>query len=448
MDSMVTGVDQYLKSGMLPYYYFVVVLMAVIVFFKYHSFRLTMFVIFIFWEGLFVYLGKQIFFGLYEIYKVGLVVLAFGLFYRNIRNNSFRGAKKINLIFLLLTLSFWISFLINNQPLITNLSQYGKKILLPYLFFYGIFSEQFTPRLEYFYSKLIRDILIIQVLLSFLKLLLFGFGESLVGSISFIGGGDATIIPILGFLFLWIKSPSKLKQKEWILILGMFLIALASNKRAPVFIVPLLIVAMYVYVNQSRTLTSFIKYVPLFMLLTYLGVRTNPTLNPQGSRWGSFDLKYVIQYVSDYTFGSEKARYVNQDISFGRGASLIALFSRTSLDLPIKTLFFGRGITEILNSYDEFDSKKYGISSKGALNGAFIKFISLGVLGLIFHLILGIAYISVIQTNRLKNLLIIIFLWDLFLYSGILLQNSALAIFTIYNIRIYTISSKKGSSER
>jgi len=439
MNSFITGVDQYLKSGLLPFYYFVVVVLAVLILMKYHSLRLTLFIVLIFWEGLFAYLSISYSSIYYNFYKIIIVGLAFILFHNNFHNTDLKGAKKINIVFFLLSISYWISFLINNQPIITSLSQYGKKILLPYFFIYIIFSKNKTLQLQSRYFNLFRDILLVQIFLSFLKLLLFGFGESIVGSISFVGGGVAAIIPLLGLLLFYSKSNQKLTQNDWMFIWALLVISLASNKRAPVFIMPLLIFGLHVYVKRTRNVISFIKYAPIYMLLIYLGVRTNPSLNQQGSRWGGFDLNYVIQYARDYTFGNEKIRYQNEDIGYGRGGALITIFSKNVYRVPTENIIFGHGITEILKSYDEFDSSKYKLVGKSALSGAYAKIVSLGILGLLLHIIFGIYLISEINDLRLRIVLLVLFLWDLLFYSGVMLGNTVMYVFTIYYIRLTTL---------
>ena len=418
---LITGVDTYLRSGLLPYYYTVVAFGSLFLIAKFHFNKQIIFLVLLFSEGLFAYIGNKFQLMFRDIYVATLILLPIILFSKNIFFNRSKIITKINIVFLLFTISFWVTYSITDQSLLTNLSQYGKKYLLPFLFFHEINSLRFTEKKMELFTRFFWYVLIIQILLSILKIILFGFGESIVGSISFSGGGLATTLPIVGLLFIWIKSKGQLNRNEWLFLFGMFFIAIASNKRAPVFVIPIVLALLYFYVAKSKTLLTILKYVPIFLLLAYLGIRSNPTLNPENSRWGSFNVGYAYNYAKDYTFGSGTRKSHDSDIAYGRGSTLIALFSKDALDKPPQDFLFGEGVDKILGTYADFDANAYGVASKGSLNRALSCFISLGFLGLFFQVLYGLLIIGTIQQTRLRYLVVLIFLWDYFLYSVCLL---------------------------
>ena len=435
MDEFITGVDEYMASGLLPYYYLLVFISGLFLLFKYRFRIYPIFIVLLFWEGFFVYAGNSFSSTIYEFYKIFIVLFALLLFGGDFLNNLTRRFSLINTLFLLYTTVVIISMFINSQPVLTSLSQYGKKYLLIFLIFHGLNSKRISSSILNNYKEIIFNVLLIQIILSIFKVLILNFGESVVGSVAFIGGGLATTLPILGFLFIWQNSKGNLKTKDWLMLLGFLVVAVASNKRAPIFILPLLSVAMYTYVYRTRNIVSFFKYIPLVLLILYIGIRSNPSLNPERSRWGSFDIAFATEYAADYMFGSERQLEVNDDIAYGRGGSFLMLFSQDPYNVPIEKLLFGQGVTEILKNYEEFDVDKYGVSQKGALNGAMLKYISYGILGMILHFLLGLSYIAHLKRNNFTNILLLFFIGDFLFYDGVIFENGAMAFLLILLVK-------------
>jgi len=441
---LVTGVESYIFSGWLIYYYLLVLIGLFYVLFKIKPQKLNIFLVLLFWEGLIVYVDYQYISYAREAYRIGLILFSILLFGGSVFKNSSNSVYFINVIFGLFTLSFWITYQINDTSLLTTASQYGLKYLLPFLIFHQFLNNRFSDELIVHHIDTIRVVLIIQILLSVAKVIILGFGESIVGSISFIGGGPAATIPVIGILFIWVTSFGLIKKKDWLLILGMLVIVLVSNKRAPVIIIPFILLYLYVYVNRTKNLLSFIKYIPIVVLVFYIGVRTNPTLNPQGSRWGSFNLQFTYQYIIDYTFGSEERR--KEDLTYGKGGTLLMFLSKSTLEMPLDELLFGTGIDKVLKSYDDFDHEAYGVSSRGAISGAVSKFITLGILGFILNVLFGLSLINTIKFYRLRNLLIGYFLFDYMLYNGTLIEHGATLFLFLFVIRFSGIIPKLNSN--
>ncbi len=88
-------------------------------------------------------------------------------------------------------------------------------------------------------------------------------------------------------------------------------------------------------------ITTFVAYLPILLIVFVIGVKTNPTLNPTGSRWGGkFDLNYVFDYAAHYTFGDEYYR-ASGNIGYGRGdGGLIKLLQSLKLNLYSYIIFW------------------------------------------------------------------------------------------------------------
>ena len=96
-------------------------------------------------------------------------------------------------------------------------------------------------------------LLIVQIILSVAKLLTVGPMESIVGTLSYSGGAYASVYPMLGFSFLWMYREGVLSKKDWIIVLGLFLIGLVNYKRAVWFILPMFIFIFTFYVQDRKS---------------------------------------------------------------------------------------------------------------------------------------------------------------------------------------------------
>jgi hypothetical protein len=438
---LVTGVDEYLKSGFLPYYYALVVMGAIFLFYQFGLNKYSFFIILIFWEGVFAYWGQVSNLPIHNIYKIGIFLYALVVFGLNIFKKESRIENFVNFSFFVFTVSFWTSAILNNQEFMMVASQYGKKFAVPYLFYHGIKNLKLFPLRAEYLSKLFLYILILQIVFSGFKVIILGFGEAVVGSMSYKGGAPANIIPVLGFIFIWIYRSGKLGRKDWWFIVSLVFISIVSNKRSVVFMLPVMIIFILVFVQRSVKLVSLIKYVPIAIVVFYLGIITNPTLNREGNRWGSFDVSYAFNYAMDYTFGTEKQRE-KENVGYGRGGGFKEALVIGSATFNTANYYFGHGLSEfVTKSYEDFDYKKYGLAYKGSAGGATGNFIALGLIGMITIYLFGISLIFTIRSKKFRWVILGFFTFEYILLGNSLLifgAHSLLLVFCIiyFNIKL------------
>lgn len=426
----VTGVDEYLSSGLLPIYYFICLLLFVRLGFLYKLDSFLVIVILMYLEGFFVYLGTFSEY-IHEAYKIAIIIMS--LFYLGnkllFKDKNFFDYYLI-LLSVLILINYFYSGVQNSTPLLLTLSQFLRHHLIVVLLYFWL-KNIHTLKILYYY-KVFKSLFIIQILLAFLKLILFGFGESLIGSISFIGGGPSNILPVLGFVLIYIRKNEKLIKLDWLIVFGLFLVAIIGNKRSVMLILPLIIfLAYFINVNKKRIFNiKLLKFTPLVLFAFYIGVKVNPTLNPDDSRWGRFDYDYLINYSLNYTFGD--ADLYNSDLAAGRGGSFLYLL--TEKDYDEQDLFYGYGLEEVKKDYENFDSEKYGIATKGSAGAVFQNYISFGLIGTILIYIFIVSLVLMADSYKLRIMLFIFLTWDYIFFYNSSVQITAMMVTLLFII--------------
>ena len=442
--------ELYHNFTVFPSYYFILYYAIVFCSFiyinrKFHNDLVIFIIIMLFYSGMFSYFGKFI----ENTYKILNLILTI---YASFKFNIFKFKhSKLNLItkyFILFSTTFFISAIISQNDLLLITSQYAK-IFVPFCFFF-IFKHyaENTPWKINKINSFFFTLLIIQIILTLIKLVIFGTLESIVGSISYVGGGEATIIPILGFMLLWLIKRGKFKIKDWIFVLGLLLIGFVSIKRAIWFIMPIVVFLFMVYIPIKKIEISYLFFAILLSpIIFYLGIRLNPTLNKENKVWGSFDYSYAVEYASTYTFGKTDQGF--HESGQGRGGATILLFNNFYKEnFYDANYLFGYGLEDIFTKdYDNFDTNKFGVSSKGSVTGVFQNFIANGFIGILTFLLYVLSLIFYIKNTRVRIVIIGIFCWEYFFYSGILFKNQALTVLLIYCIIYFNVYNYKKSPE-
>lgn len=395
---------------------------------------LNLFIVLIFWAGLFNYLGTSV----SNIYKISVVILALVLFGKKVLIIRNKHDYVINIFFLVFSLSFWISYLIQGGGIITILSQYGYKYGLVFLLYHGLKDVQYNPVKREKMKNIILFILMIQVILSVIKIFIFGFNyEPDVGSMAYGGAGLAVVIPIVGLILFWTVNQGHFSSKEWLFLFSFFLISVASGKRAPVILFPLFILLLLLYTHGKIAVIRGVKYIPVVFLLVYIGVKITPSLNPEGKFWGSFDLSHVIDYTLRYNFGSSEIEKINSQEyeSAGRGGSFLLLFQPGEVGLnSSKDLLFGRGLYDVaVKEHGKFmGGEAYGINHQ-SLVGEHVKILyTLGYAGLIFMSLFSIAIIQSSRDRFLAAIIMLFYLWEFFFYYNQVVFSNASAIIVVF----------------
>jgi len=410
------------------YYIFVAISLVYLLLKYYRNNFLILFIILIFYDGLFAYFGSNI----WNLYKAGLpILLLFSLFWNKNMKFEFVIYKDVVIYYFLFSISFMLSSFFNQDNLTLILNQYSKYFILFLLVFILKSHSDFQ---SHFFSekikKLVTDLIIIQVFLTIIKLYLIGLNESIIGSISYIGGAAGTVFPVLGFIFLWGIKKGEFDTKEWTIVFLLLLVGYASMKRAIWFIMPVVIFLFYYYVPGKKLSKRLLYVIPLLPLIFYLGVRINPTLNPDKSFWGRFDLDYALNYARDYSFGEGR-----EASKKGRGGATLQLVKTLlTLDYSQRDLI-GMGLKPMYTTdYEEFDKLGFDIGHKGSANGIFQTYVTSGFIGVLFTLLFILSILNKIKNKRLKFAIIAVFCWEYFFYTGIIMRTQALSFLLVYFI--------------
>lgn len=411
--------------------------------------KLGLFVVFIFWAGLFSYLGDTIF----NIYKIIMVLYALYLFFGKILIRYTRHEKYVNIIFILFSVSFWISYSLSGGNIITILSQYGFKYGLVFLIYHGIKDILVNQGKRQYLKEVLLQILYIQVFLSIAKILIFGFDyETNVGSMVYGAGGLAVVIPIDALFFYWLIREGKITSKEWIIICSFFIIAIASGKRAPVILFPFFILLLVGFSKGSIRLFTILKYVPFFLVLLYVGVKLTPTLSPDNKLFGSFSIPYIVDYSLRYNFGTSDPDLIfSEDYeSAGRGGSIVLLAQPKKLGLSgFKEVMFGKGLYETATKARGrfLGGKAYGIEHIGSVGENNKVLYALGYSGLIFMVIFSVLILSTIRNRTFRTIILIFYLWEFLIYGNQVIFSNHSAVFIVF-ISFYSNTIYNNTFER
>lgn len=390
---------------------------------------LHLLIILCFYSGFAAYLGKWI----ENPYKILLVVMVVYLAFRYRVFEHVRGRYLILVFFFaVFSASFFLSSFINGDYWQLTFSQYGK-YLTPFLvlLIFTVFYEYQPARLQDV-GNLVFSLIMIQVALSVAKFLIMGVQESIVGSLAYVGGAPAAILPILGIVYLWFRCDGHFGRREWLLIGLLLFIGFASSKRAIWFEAPMVIFLFMVYVPRKMSIGTIASVVGLAVVIFYTGVRLNPSLNREHRVWGSFNLDFVVNYAMDYNFGKDPQR----DPGAGRGGATVLLYDefRKTTDWSSADVF-GGGLNKIYTkNYEQFSTEDFGINSKGAATGMFQTFITSGYLGIICTVAYIISLVWCVRDKKIRYAFLALMLWDYVLYSGVILRTQALSILFFFLI--------------
>jgi hypothetical protein len=383
-------------------------------------------IILCFYSGLAAFYGK----GIENPYKIAVVLLSLYILQKDNALSYLDGRKSfLLLMFILFSVSFLYSAIINQNYFTLIFSQYGKYVTPICIFF--IFSHQIIKRPRDFVNakNLIISLINIQILLSVLKIFIIGLRESTIGSIAYMGGGQAVMLPVLAFILIWISKRGVFNNKDWVYVFMLMFIAFASLKRAIWFIMPAVILLFMYYVHGKFNIKKVLFILPIVILVFYLGVRLNPTLNKENKIGGSFDLSYVLEYTQNYNFGiTSETREVQAGT--GRGGATFLLWEKlTSGHTLTGSDIWGSGLEDVYTTdYEQFDEKNLGLNSKGAITGIFQSYLTSGFIGIILSLLLILSIALLIKEFRIRIALTILMYWDYLFYSGLILRSQILFI--------------------
>jgi hypothetical protein len=420
------------SAGRVQLYYVLVFIVFIYSVYKFRNSGFFVLVVFAFFLGLYVYLGKSV----QDAYRIMTVL--FGIYIA-------QKSKALSLItrFPMVSLSFLIFSYIFLQLSFTHhdsfnlmFSQYSRYFLL-FLFFFILQKNFIKPGFINEINKLIYYLISLQIIFSILKYLITGPMESIVGSLAFSGGSYGVTFPLLAFVFLWFYKEGHFIRKDWYFIIGLVFIGFVNYKRAIWFMMPIIISLMMFYIPRKKIpLTLLILSVVLIPTIFYVGVRLNPTLNKEQKVWGSFDLTYALDYSKEYSFGNEEQYYID-NTGVGRGGASINLFKDLFSGDLSKEDWIGYGLTLMYvdaPADDMYLKELLNINSIGSATGFIQSYVVFGFIGVLVTLFFTITLLIQARNLRIRVVMISLFLWEYFFYTGSILREPALSFLLIYII--------------
>ena len=300
-------------------------------------------------------------------------------------------------LFLSFPLLLLVSALINASDMYFSLMNM-RWIYIPYAIFLILINLPLNESQLKNFLAFLLFLSIAHIPVAFFKYFVFGLhGETTTGLIGH-SGSTIFICILASFLLVFIDQLSF--GKIIFFTFGILLVAIASGKRAVVFLVPLVVVYYFFvfgarqlsYAKALRMIAFFALAVPLFI---YAVVRLSPTLNPDNIVGGRFDLGYTIAYADFYT---DATRTGLDGMTVSRAGTTVSIFSKT-IEGGLATFLFGFGPdalakAEGLSGFSRFDIE-YGV------NGFSWLLVHSGVIGLFiwFRFFASFIFMSIKQRN-------------------------------------------------
>jgi len=421
-------------SGRYALYLIFVILSAIIYLYKFGIGRYSVLILAIFWQGMFQTITGPFYNG-YKILTVAYVIFLFSP-----RIFSFKRGhdKLVNFAFFSFSLVYWFSYLFFSRGgLGTMLSQYLYKLAIPVLLFHGLRDIEYDVEKRNLLASMLFFAVIVQVYLSLIKILIYGFYyEAIVGSIASWGGGPAVVFPLISIFFFWATKNGEFKLRDWLFVASFFIISVASAKRSPVILFPVFIGLLILSKRKIKlNLGNLLLGVVLSSFLFYFGVRINRTLNPDNQVWGRFDPGFVVDYVIYYNFGTTDRGAIFGDYyeSEGRGGSLVMLFRPKAIGLTNTTeILIGKGYD--ISNLRSTKWGEWGMEHEG-LVGAVIQILyQLGYLGMALMFMFCVEIIMAVRDKRIRNVILLFYLWDFLLYGNLVFFDRATAFLMVFTI--------------
>jgi hypothetical protein len=304
--------------------------------------------------------------------------------------------------------------------------------------------------LSYFYFIVLineNSVLVISKVISFIKLLVFIqipailikfilIGQSEhggIGTLSINAGSVSAIFPLFIITILFCLYLFENKRKYLIYILCFCILGVIGSKRAILIFIPLvLIICGFLFVKLEREVNSgkFLSKVLVACLMGagifYFTAKTNKTLNPEQSNWGSFDLNYITNYVGNYTSSG-----ANDKSEMRRKDGLI-FFINYMLEADSQKMLLGDGAGKLIES--QYNTRtgsminEYGVRYGGRMALVWL-LLQVGFLGttifLLFYLRLFSLALKKYRSNPIDLsflVLTIVFFIDAISYSNVFLR--------------------------
>ncbi|UCE40729.1 MAG: hypothetical protein JSV17_14970 [Candidatus Aminicenantes bacterium] len=225
-------------------------------------------------------------------------------------------------VFFALILVGVISCLLNESSIMHALL-FFRLLLRFYILFLAIINLDLDEKFMLAVNKVLIFLFIIQIPTAFIKLTIYGQGESAIGTYDTHGGGVSAVLPLIAISFLiafyFYYKPSLIYP---ILSLGFIAFGLVGGKRALIIYTPVVVMFFIIFMKeQFKKTVVYVAVAAVVIILTgYLSIKFLPTLNPQRTIGGEVDLSYTRDFLYGYTMQRYEGR------SAGRLSTTITVF--------------------------------------------------------------------------------------------------------------------------
>lgn len=429
------GIRDAVPTNQLLIYYGLIIVTYIVFFKKIRFTNLTILLLLVFNRGIIQLIDPTVF-----SYKIISSLLILVIFFKNHKKIRFsKRIKGILITALVFFFTIFLSYIINGNKLLIAVLQLREEFFAILLLVVLNLTKLKKSDIDY-YLELILKLIGFQIIFSIYKLLIIGFRENIVGSITNEGGDAAVYLALLGLVIYWIHRGNKFSlRRDWPFVLSLLIIPMLSDKRAIWLIYPFVLV--YILYKKSNRV-NYSKILPIMLLipiLIYFGFRFNPSFNPEKKLWGSFDFNYAINFILNYSGVSEDK--MQADYNEGRLGTAISIGSQCISNLDSIHSWIGYTVSrEGKVGIDDSIAIGYGLKGYGALLAAIGKFLIMyGLLGTLFCMMLNIKIAQLIGVKKNRRIFIILFLWDFIFYSGIF----SLSIFSVIVISLVAKKSKR-----
>jgi len=376
------------------------------------------------------------------IYRIGFPLIGIVLFLGKLTQSSYTVKVPLLLPVFAFVAVAAVSSIYNEQALFNWAFFLIFSLLSSYLYFVVIINEvddQLVRRV----SRFVAALVLLQIPAVLIKFWALGQTESgAIGTISVRGGSISTVFPLLVVAFLSSFYFYKRRFIYLVLIIMFALFGIIGGKRAIVLLIPLEVIltfVLYVVSNKVRLSRGDIqKAVTVIVVSGFIAaitIKTNPTLNPEGSYWGSIDLEYVLEYSESYTDSGyfEEGATVNlQEIRRVEG---LHYFVNRIMGYELPNMILGDGAGRLVQSrYSESSGEMidvYGVRYGGRMGFVWV-LMQVGLLGMSLYLIIHVLLLwKVVKVRRLGDT------YHQALRLGVIVAS----VFMFMDFMIYSVSS-------
>lgn len=296
-------------------------------------------------------------------------------------------------IFILFTLIWLISVAVNNSNFGKSFSFFHYTLVAFLSFSIGLNLTINTKHLKRF-DRTIVLLLVLQIFAAIIKVGTVGTKEMYAGTIGFTGGSLNTVYPLIGISFFTIRYFFYKDEKKYlILAIGTLFIAWAGEKRGIYFYLPVVLFLIF-FLHRKLTgkilfsINNSIKGIVILLIssfIFYWGIRLSPTLNPDNTVLGRFDLNYTIEYATNYSYNEEEVEYAT-----GRFSGLEHIVIQSLSNIESHIFYIGKGPDLLIGLGEESidTAQDIGVSGSMAINGFSTYLLSLGLFGVLAIIIL------------------------------------------------------------